>query len=208
METFHRQVYIGCPLKLSRYLASFPRYLAPKLRQILLRDDVISDVIKPGSTIRENHIDTHIGKHCVQVSSNSDKNWWRRSIFKKKKRYVTIITSSGHVTSSGACAIDSKFLSLAVHWNHPARYLASFPRYLVPKLPQWLYVIRPGSTIRGDHIDIRVTHHIGKHCVQVSSNSGKNCRRRSIFTKKKRYVSIMTSSSHVTSSGACAIDSP
>jgi len=31
----HRQVPIGGTLKLSRYLASFPRYLAPKLRQWL-----------------------------------------------------------------------------------------------------------------------------------------------------------------------------
>jgi len=40
------------------YLASFPRYLAPKLRQRLLCDDVINDVIRPVSTIREEHIDT------------------------------------------------------------------------------------------------------------------------------------------------------
>jgi len=45
-------------LELSRYLASLPRYLAPKLRQRLLRDDVISDVIRPGSAICEDHIDT------------------------------------------------------------------------------------------------------------------------------------------------------
>jgi len=31
---------------------------SPKLRQRLLRDDVISDVIRPRSTIREDHIDT------------------------------------------------------------------------------------------------------------------------------------------------------
>jgi len=34
---------IRCPLEPSRYLASFPRYLAPKLRQRLLSDDVIND---------------------------------------------------------------------------------------------------------------------------------------------------------------------
>jgi len=32
--------------------------LAPKLRQRLLRDDVINDVIKPVSTIREKHIES------------------------------------------------------------------------------------------------------------------------------------------------------
>ena len=31
---------------------------SPKLRKRLLRDDVINDVIRPGSTIREDHIDT------------------------------------------------------------------------------------------------------------------------------------------------------
>ena len=38
----HGHLPIGCPLEPSRYLASFPRYLAPKLRQRLLRDDVIN----------------------------------------------------------------------------------------------------------------------------------------------------------------------
>ena len=37
----------------SRYLAWFPRYLAPNLRQRLLRDDVINDVTRPISTIRD-----------------------------------------------------------------------------------------------------------------------------------------------------------
>jgi len=35
------------------------------LRQRLLRDDVINDVIRPVSTIREEHIDTpYTGKFC------------------------------------------------------------------------------------------------------------------------------------------------
>jgi len=38
----HGHFAIGCPLESSPYLASFPRYLAPKLRQRLLRDDVIN----------------------------------------------------------------------------------------------------------------------------------------------------------------------
>ena len=56
---------IVCPLEPSRYLASFSRYLAPKLQQRLLRDDVINDVIRPMSTIREEHIDIpHTGTLC------------------------------------------------------------------------------------------------------------------------------------------------
>jgi len=32
----------------------------------LLGDDVINDVIKAVSTIREEHIDTHTNEHCVK----------------------------------------------------------------------------------------------------------------------------------------------
>ena len=62
----HGHFLIGCPLEPPRYLALFPRYLAPKLHQRLLRNDVISDVIRPGSTIREDHIGLHIPykEHC------------------------------------------------------------------------------------------------------------------------------------------------
>ena len=62
----HGHFPIGCPLEPSRYLASFPRYLAPNLRQRLLRDDVINDVIRPGSAILEDHIGLHIPyrEHC------------------------------------------------------------------------------------------------------------------------------------------------
>jgi len=42
------------------------------------------------------------------LSSNSDKNCRRRSIL-KKNHDVTIMTSSGHVTSSGSCPIDKSW---------------------------------------------------------------------------------------------------
>ena len=71
----HRQVPIGCPLKPSRYLASFPRYLAPKLRERLLFDDVMSDVISSGATVREDTWAHHIVEHCVKISSNSVKHY-------------------------------------------------------------------------------------------------------------------------------------
>jgi len=32
--------------------------LSPKVVTMIIRDDVLSDVIRPGSTIREDHIDT------------------------------------------------------------------------------------------------------------------------------------------------------
>ena len=81
---------------------------SPKVATMIIRDDVISDVIRPGltSTIREDHMTHHIAEHCVKVSSNSDKNCRRGSILKENDD-VTIMTSSGHVTSSGLCAIDS-----------------------------------------------------------------------------------------------------
>jgi len=53
----HGHFLIGCPLEPSNYLDSFSRNLSPKLRQGLLRDEVINDVIRPGLTIREDHID-------------------------------------------------------------------------------------------------------------------------------------------------------
>jgi len=80
-------------------------YFVPKLRQRLLRDDVINDVIIPVSTIRDKRIDMRIQEHCVKISSNSDNNCRRRSILKKNDD-VTIMTSSGHVTSSVTCPID------------------------------------------------------------------------------------------------------
>ena len=48
----HGHFPIGCLFEPYRYLASFPRYLAQKLRQRLLRDDVINDVMRPGSTLQ------------------------------------------------------------------------------------------------------------------------------------------------------------
>ena len=59
----HKQVPISCPLEPSRYLALFARYLAPNLRQRLLRDDVISDVISP--CYREENSDiSYSGSFC------------------------------------------------------------------------------------------------------------------------------------------------
>jgi len=45
-----------------------------------------------------------IQEHCVKISSNSEENC-RRNIL-NKNHDVTIMTSSGHVTSSGSCPID------------------------------------------------------------------------------------------------------
>ena len=39
---------------------------SPKLATMIIRDDVISDVIRPGSTIRENHIDTIQGNTVLK----------------------------------------------------------------------------------------------------------------------------------------------
>jgi len=47
----------------------------------------------------------HIQEHCVKISSNSDENCRRRNIL-NKNHDVTIMTSSGHVTSSWSCPID------------------------------------------------------------------------------------------------------
>ena len=75
------QFPIRCPLESSRYLASFPRYLARKMRQWLLRDDVINDVKGPDQlSVRTKH---SIQGNNVQISSNSDKNCRIRITLKK-----------------------------------------------------------------------------------------------------------------------------
>ena len=97
----HGRFPIGCPLEPSRYVASFPRYLAPKLRQRLLRDDVINDVIRSGSNIRDDHVDIPYREHCRRRSI------LQKSILQKNHDVTIIMTSWGHVTSSGAWPIDS-----------------------------------------------------------------------------------------------------
>jgi len=101
----------------------------------------------------------HIGEHCVKVSSSSDKNCRRRSILKKNDD-VTIMTSSGHVTSSVACAIDSPYASS--YWL----YIETIPlsgvvtEIFSAKVATMIIhddvisdVVRPGSTICEGHID-------------------------------------------------------
>ena len=108
--------------------------------------------------------------------------------FYRKNHDVTIMTSSGHVTSSGACPNDSLW-ALSYRLSIGTITLSGFVSeiYLASNCDKYYYVmtssltndvIRPESTIREDHRE--------------------HCRRRS----------IMTSWGHVTSSGASPIDSP
>jgi len=80
--------------------------------------------------------------------------------FKEKKRDVTIMTLSDHVTLSGPCAIDSLWASS--YWLYveiiPLSGLVS--KIFSPKVPTMIIrddvisnVIRPESTMREDHID-------------------------------------------------------
>ena len=52
---------------------------------IIIRDDVISDVIRPGATTVGTiwNVDTPCREHCVQVSFNSVKNCRKRVQFKE-----------------------------------------------------------------------------------------------------------------------------
>jgi len=84
----HMQVPIGCTLKQSRYLASFRRYLAPKLRQWLYLMTSSVTVIRPGSTIRDDHIDTpYSGALCSSIVQ-----FWQELPEKKhfKEKSVTL----------------------------------------------------------------------------------------------------------------------
>ena len=46
-------------------------------------DDVINDVTRPGSKIREEELFPQVGDHRVKKSAQSDKKCRRRSILKK-----------------------------------------------------------------------------------------------------------------------------
>jgi len=137
----HRQVPISCPLEPSRFLASFARYLAPNLRRRLLRDNVMSDVISPWSATVRTMQTYYTVDHFVNARSNSDKNFRRRSILKKRSvtsplwrhpvtwRHREHAQSIAHTQVPIGCTLKL------------SRYLATFLRYLSPKLRQWLYVM-------------------------------------------------------------------
>jgi len=136
----HRQVLISSPLEPSRYLASFARYLAPNLRRRLLRDDVISDVISPWSATVRTMQTYHTVDHFVNARSNSDKNCRRRTTLNRKNvtsplwhpvtwRHREHAQSIAHRQFPIGCTLKL------------FRYLASFPRFLAPKLRQRRYVM-------------------------------------------------------------------
>jgi len=120
------------------------------------------------------------------------------------------MTSSGHVTSSGSCPIDGSwplFYRLSIGTIPVSGFLfeifsAKFATTIITRWRhQWCHKARmtyPWGTYR-------YTPYIQEYCVKISSNSDKNCRRRSIL-KKNHDVTIMTSSGHVTSSESCPID--
>jgi len=79
----------------------------------------------------------------------------------KIKRDVTIMTSSGHVTSSGPCAIDSPYASSYSLYIETIPLSGLVSEIFSPKVATMIIcddvisdVIRPRSTIRVDHIDI------------------------------------------------------
>jgi len=117
----HRHFPIGCPLEPSRYiwLFHFPRYLARKLWQRLLRDDVINNVIRPGST------------KTIYIPYR--KHWRRRSILHKHHHDVTIMTSQGHATSTSAWPADSPW---AIHTGT----IIIFVKLTINILLAWAYI--------------------------------------------------------------------
>ena len=156
-------------------------------------------------------------EHYVQALSNSDKNCRRRSILKKdhafyrKKRDVTIMTSSGHVTSSEPCSIDSPYASSYSLYVETIPLSGLVSEIFRSKVATMIIcddfisdVVRPGSTIHEDHIN---TPYRGTLCSSIVQFWQKLPEKKH-FKEKKRDVTIVMSSSHVTSSGLCAIDSP
>ena len=72
--------YLSCPADLTPLYAT--RCKAGGGSRLYKFYDVITDVIRPGSTICEEH--RPIGEHCVKIPSYCNKNCQRRSILKKK----------------------------------------------------------------------------------------------------------------------------
>ena len=90
----------------------------------------------------------------------------------KKKRDVTIMTSSVHVTSSVACTIDSP--KATSYWlyietlplsHHVSDIFSSEVATIIIRDDVISHVIRPRSTIREDHID---TPYRGTLCSSIA----------------------------------------
>jgi len=139
--------------------------------------------------------------------SNSDKNCRRRSIL-KKNHDVTIMTSSGHVTSSESCPIDTSW---------PLSYRLSFGTIPLSVFISEIFSAKVATTI------ITWWHHQWRHKAHINYPWGtyRHTIHRNIVLKyrpfrqelpeKKHFfknhdATIMTSSGHVTSSGSCPID--
>jgi len=95
----------------------------------------------------------------LKYSSNSDRNCRRRSTL-SKNHDVTIMTSSGHVTSSGAFAIDSPLASSYSLYVETIPLSGLFPEIFSSKVATMIIrddvisdIVTPGSTIRENHID-------------------------------------------------------
>jgi len=63
----HRQVPIGCTLKLYGLVSEI---FSSKVATMIIRNHVMSDVKRPGSTIGEDHIDTPYREIWVPVNSS------------------------------------------------------------------------------------------------------------------------------------------
>jgi len=101
---------------------------------MIISDDIISDVISPGSTIREDRIDApYGGTLCSSIVQ-----FWRELPEKKhfKEKSVTSPLWRHPVTwrhREHAQSIAHRLVYIGYPLE-PSRYLASFSRYLAPKL--------------------------------------------------------------------------
>ena len=167
----HGRFPIGCPLEPSRYLASFLRYLAPKLRQWLLRDDVINWrhqwrrkalINYPWGTYRHTiHGNILLKYRRIPTRIAGEEAFLKQIMTVPLWRHPVTWRHRGHVQST-----DYDFLIR--YPFDPSSYLTSFKRYLAPKLQERLLrddvindVTRPVWTIREKYIN---TPHRGTLC--------------------------------------------
>jgi len=148
-----RQVYIGCPLKPFSYMASFP---SPKVAIVIIHDDVISDVITPGSTIHEDHIHApYRGTLCSSIIQfcqelPEKKHFKGKSVTSPLWRHPLTWRHREHAQS-----IAYRQVPIGCTLK-PSRYLATFPRYLAPKFRQWLYVMTSSvMSLDPDRLSVR-----------------------------------------------------
>jgi len=87
---------------------------------MIIRDDVVSDVIRPGSTIREDHIDTpYRGTLCLNIVQ-----FWQelpdKKHFKEKHHhhYDVILSRDGKIAITSISSTSARDIIIIIFYTH------------------------------------------------------------------------------------------